>query len=327
MINEDGTVNFKYVKEYDAKTGEYTVSIPVENPIEIYANIGRDYLDLDVSTLELVVYIVKNIWKDNMFRYTSMSAQDSLKDMLVKLDHTLNNQYDLNKKKREEAKRCIQLFRWYSEMAILNNCDYVLKFDTKKVAVDYYNKDLGELVNNIEFTNMHISDEYIIEPIVAKGRASITFKNNAIVPGPPLKLSFKLYNINTSSSISIIEDGQTKVLTYKEGIHDLSFDLKEKIILNFTPLNQNQSINVANLFIDNISMRGFTVTYKGRFGEINSVMQEMLDNILVIGDVPESIKEKLKDVAPVTAAVDRLLQYFELHHKEKLKGKRLITKK
>jgi hypothetical protein len=54
----------------------------------------------------------------------------------------------------EHAQRCMQLFRWYCEMAILNNCEYELVFDTTKIAVDYYNKSLGDFENIMTFNNM-----------------------------------------------------------------------------------------------------------------------------------------------------------------------------
>lgn len=327
LINDDGTLNSKYIKSYNANTGEYTVSIPVENPITIYADIGRDYIDIDVSILKTVTNLIKKVWKDNMYKYISMSAQDSLKHIMVEVDRLLIT-YNLKENERKEAMRCMQLFRWYAEMAVLNNCEYILKFDTKKISVDYYNKDLGDFKDIITFDNMEISDNYIIEPIDETKECSIGFKNNNINLSLPLNLSFRLYNINTSSSISIIDTDDTKTTkVYEQGIHDIKLELRNEVIVECVPSNKYQSMNIANLMIDNKSIRGFTVTYKGKFGETNSVMQDLLDSMLVVGEASEELKQKLSDVSPVTIAINTMVNYFKIHHENKLKGKRLIIKK
>jgi len=327
LINDDGSINWKYVKSYDAETSEYIVSIPVENPITIYADIGRDYIDVDVAILKIVINLVKKVWKDNMYKYIALSAQDSLKHLMMEIDRLLIA-YDLNSEDRKEAVRCMQLFRWYAEMAVLNNCEYILKFDTKKISVDYYNKDLGDFKDIITFDNMEISDNYIIEPIDETKESAITFKNNNINPGPPLNLSFRLYNINTLSSISIIDaDNIENTKVYEQGIHDIKVELKNKAIVKYAPKDKYQSINIANVMIDNKSIRGFTVKYKGRFGETNIVMQNLLKSMLVVGEASEELKQKLSDVSPVTVAISTMVNYFKLHHENKLKGKRLIIKK
>ncbi len=327
LINDDGTINWTYVKSYDSATGEYTISIPMENPMSIYADVGRDYLDVDVGILEIVIYLVKKVWKDNMYKYIALSAQDSLKHLMVEVDNLLID-YGLDEHQRKEAVRCMQLFRWYAEMAVLNNCEYILKFDTTKISVDYYNKDLGDFQDIITFDNMEITDNYIIEPIDETKTCGITFKNNSINPGLPLNLSFRLYNINTSSSISIIDkDGAGSIKTYEQGIHDITEELENRVMVRYIPNGKYQSINIANIVIDNKSIRGFTVRYKGKFGETNAVMQELLDSMLVVGEASEELKEKLKDVSPVTVAISTMVKYFDLHHENKLKGKRLITKK
>lgn len=327
LIYDDGSINWTYVKSYDSTTGEYTVSIPVENPMTIYADIGRDYLDVDVAILEIVMFLIKKVWKDNMYKYIALSAQDSLKHLMVEVDKLLIA-YGLNEDQRKEAVRCMQLFRWYAEMSILNNCEYILKFDTTKISVDYYNKNLGDFEDIITFKNMEITDNYIIEPIDETQMCYITFRNNNINPSLPLNLSFRLYNINSSSSISIIgNEGTKSVKSYGQGVHDITAELENRVIVKYIPSGKYQSINIANIVIDNKSIRGFTVKYKGKFGETNTVMQDLLDSMLVVGEASEELKQKLSDVSPVTVAISTMVKYFKLHHENKLKGKRLITKK
>ena len=327
LLFDSGNINWDYVKSYNAKTGEYIISIPIENPINIYADIARDYIDLDVNVLYNSIYHIKEIWKDRMFKYATMSAQDSLKDIMIRLDKYLEETYKNDSKKRYQSRRCLQLFRWYSEMAILNNCDYILKFDTKKSAVDYYNKNLGELKNMIVLDEMHINDEYIIAPVDDNKSCAITFINTNYMKDPPLKLHLKLYNINTEVTVSVIDDTDIKKTKYEQGIYNLDFDLKDRVNIRYVPTGKNQSMNIADISIDGITTRGFSVSYQGAFGEINSVMRELLDNLLIAEDISEEIKNKLGGVTPTTIAIDTMIKYYEFHHRNKSKGKRLITKK
>lgn len=329
LINDDGTINMAYVKKYDSDTETYTVTIPIENPMDIYEDIGREYVDLNTNTLEILLYIIRVLWKDNMYKYMAMSAQDSLKDMIIKANDYINSHYTLDAERRYEFDRALQLFRWYSEMAIINNCEYDLKFDTKSEKVNYLSRDLGTLHDMIELNNMHISRNLILEPIDNTKPCYIKFINNKknVLSSP--NLSFTLYNVNAKSSISIT-DRSNSISTdiYKPGMYEISNKLENECKVEFVPTSNNQSIAIAKIKISNIQIPSFTVTYKGVFGEMNSVMKELLKQLLVVGNVvPPNVQNKLKDVTAVTSAVSRFQEYFEMHHKDKDKGKRLITKK
>ena len=329
LINDDGTINMAYVKKYDSDTETYTVTIPIENPMDIYEDIGREYVDLNTNTLEILLYIIRVLWKDNMYKYMAMSAQDSLKDMIIKANDYINSHYTLDVERRYEFDRALQLFRWYSEMAIINNCEYDLKFDTKSEKVNYLSRDLGTLHDMIELNNMHISKNLILEPIDSTKPCYIKFINNKknVLSSP--NLSFTLYNVNTKSSISITDRSNSiSTDTYEPGMYEISNKLENECKVEFVPTSNDQSIAIAKIKISNIQIPSFTVTYKGVFGEMNSVMKELLKQLLVVGNViPPNVQDKLKDVTAVTSAVSRFQEYFEIHHKDKDKGKRLITKK
>ena len=160
-------------------------------------------------------------------------------------------------------------------------------------------------------------------------RFYIKFINNKknVLSSP--NLSFTLYNVNAKSSISIT-DRSNSISTdiYKPGMYEISNKLENECKVEFVPTSNNQSIAIAKIKISNIQIPSFTVTYKGVFGEMNSVMKELLKQLLVVGNVvPPNVQNKLKDVTAVTSAVSRFQEYFEIHHKDKDKGKRLITKK
>lgn len=327
LIENDGTVNPRYIKAFDTTKNRYTVSIPVENPIDIYAAIGREYLDLDTGILECIIRKVKDIWKKNMYKYIVMFAPDALKDIMNILFDYITEIF-VSKNEYDQAIRCLQLFRWYAEMAVLNNCDYDMYFDSKTIKIDYYNKDLADLDDIIILNNMDIDDSYLLESLDTTKPCNIIFKNTKKGIVPTLYLHMRLYNINGKSSISIIEDEKLISETiYDAGIHELDLELKDKIIIIFDPTEDNQNMAIANASVLNYPEDSFNVLYKGRFGDINNVMQELLNELKIYNNVTSDVRNKFRNISPTTVAIDTLIKYFETHHENKDKGKRLITKK
>lgn len=324
LINEDGTLNYNYVKSYDAEKDEYTVTLPVEHPLKIYADIARDYLDLDTGIMDQVYYYITYIWNKNMFKYITMNAQESLINIMEYAYNQIEKHFKGLVNEKKQALRTLQLFRWFAEMAILNNCDYILKFNTEDVDVDYLNKSFNKLSNNISLSNFAFTDEGVIEPINKNETATITISNVNKNLLSKSKCNFKLYN--SKCKIGILKD-EEKEIYYNDDYIQLNIEFKNKLVINYYPTDDS-NISVSDMKFSNIhSTNTFTVTYKGVFGESNRVMNDLLEQILVIGEIPDEVKVALSDVFPTTVAIEKLIHYFDIHHKDKEKGKRITIKK
>ena len=326
IVDENGELNYSYVKSFDANKGYFTVTIPLEHPLREYANIAKDYIDLDVNTLEIFIYLIKDIWKENLFKYINMSASDAIKEISKRFFDIIDNHYHKDKEVYQELNRCYRLFRWYSEMAILNNCDYILTYDTKKVEVDFYNKNFKEFSNFTSLENLHISDNYILEPIIAEDIAVIKFENYNKNKSKNLIVNFKLYCSNCLVEIEETDNlNNSAKKSYKDGIFDINLNVKNIITVKI--ISGQGSCGIACLNTPNYVLNTFTASYKGNYGESNRVLDEMLDLLLVFGTVNDDLKKSLGDSYVTTVVINKLLEYYELHHHNKDKGRRLITKK
>ena len=330
MINEDGTIKPEYITGYDHDKMQYRVKLPIENPVQIYNLLGREYLDLDVGFLSYFMTVLKARWRDKMYTYAAMNSLDAITDILEYLHHFFYTKYSKDEEKLAYTDRCLQLFRWYSEMAILNNSEYQLEFATKKIQVDYYNKTLNDFENMVIMNNMQISDNFILEPIDMTLPCNIIFVNTKKDIMPKLKLHFKLYNVNNQSSILIIDnDNNVTETNYNSGIHELDLELENKIEIKFEPTDINQTIAITSTDISNMPTRNFTLRYCGRVGDVNPILKEVC-NMLLIDSEPEisdDNKKIVEDIAPATAAIYQMVRYYDMHHREKKKGKRLTIKK
>lgn len=325
LIDSDGKIKPEYITDYDASSMRYTVKLPIENPIEVYNYIGRDYIDLDVGFLKYFITLLESRWKASIYKYAAMYAVDVLSDMMEFLYDFFEKKYPHDEAKMKMAERCIQLFRWYSEMAILNNCKYEVEFATKKISVDYAHKSLNDFNNMTVLNNMTITDNYILEPIDKTLPCNITFVNTHKQQIPKLDLHFKLYNCNSQSSILITDnDNNVTETIYEPGIYDLNLELENKITIQYEPTDINQSIVISSASIANYPTRNFTVRYKGKLGDVNPILKDLFNKLLLVTD---GEKAKVTNVAPATIAIYKMIEYFDLHHTDKLKGKRLTIKK
>lgn len=325
LINDDGTIKQQYITNYDRDSMRYIVTLPIENPIEVYEYIGRDYIDLDVGFLKYFITVLESRWKSNIYSYAAMYAVDVLTDMMEFLYDFFETKYANDAEQIKMTERCMQLFRWYSEMAILNNCSYELEFATKKIYVDYVNKSLSDFNNMTILNNMQITSNYVLEPIDKTLPCSIIFVNMNKQNIPKLDLNFKLYNCNSNSSILITDNNNNETETiYEPGIYELNLELENKITIQYEPTDINQSIAISSASISNYPTRNFTVRYKGRIGDVNPILRDLFNRLILVTDAEQNTAS---DVAPATVAIYRMIEYFDLHHADKVKGKRLTIKK
>ena len=265
-----------------------------------------------------------------MYTYAAMNSVDVIVDIMDYLYKYYSEKYDEDTIEYKYLLRCIQLFRWFSEMAILNNSEYEIHFGTKKIKIDYENKSLCDFYDMTILNNLQLTDNYVLEPIDRTLPSNIVFINNKKNIQPKLKLHFKLYNIGSKTSISIIDNNNNVTETnYNEGSYELDLELENKINIKYEPTDINQTFAIASADISNMPTKNFALRYAGKVGEVNKVLAELCERLLidVNPNISEDDAEKIKDISPAAEAIYQMIRYYELHHKDKVKGKRLTIKK
>lgn len=319
----DGQINPAYIKRYDNETGYPIVNLPVENPMKYFSDLATHYIDLNVGMLTYIIEKAYNIWQNNIFTYSAMSSNGALNDILIKLKDGLFIQYP-SEKDQEHLHRAIRLFRWYAEMSILNNADYMVKLNYKDKSVDYMQKDLTEFLSIADIENLHIDNTYVLSPMNSKEESSITVRFERT------HQTILEFDLAVSGGVcEVIVNGKPKY--YMEQFVKISEDLMvgiNNISISFIPSSTSKSyvFNVMRLAIKNFEVKSYKVDYVGKIGETNPTINYLINMLSVCGDSIESIQRTVAHATPTVQALNQLRVYFDLHHEEKLKGKRLITK-
>lgn len=320
LMDGDGQIKQRYIKRYDESTSNPIVNLPIENPIKYFSDLAIHYLDLNVDILTYIIEKAYNIWQSNIYVYSAMSSNGALNDILIKLKDGLFIQYP-SEKDQEQLHRAIRLFRWYSEMSILNNADYMLKLNYRDLIVDYANKDIKEFSKISSITNMHIDNSYVLSPIDPKEPSNILIEFDR---SHKTILSFDLA-VSGGNCVVVINDNE---LSYSNNFVKINEELPvgaNKITITFEPA-ASPLFNIMQLAIKQYAIKSYKVSYIGKIGETNPTVNHLITMLSVCGDSIDDIQRTVAHATPTAQALEQLRVYFNLHHQDKLKGKRLTTK-
>lgn len=316
----DGSVNPQYIKRID-DDGRIFVTLPIKHPIRHFADLAIHYVDLNVGLLIYIIEKAYNIWQNNIFTYSAMASDQALNDILKKLHQNLFIQYP-SEEDQYQLHRAIRLFRWYSEMSILNNSEYMLKLEYDDIGIDYANKDTTPMDVCTHFTNLRVDDTFVLTPIDILQPCEIVISMHR---QHDVTLHGKL--IITGGTCVINVNG--KVDTYEEQVLDLEQVLEHgpnNVSITFTP-SADAYFGVTGMKIDKYTIKSYSVSYVGKIGESNPTINQLITMLLVCGDSIDDIQRTVAHATPTANALDQLRVYFDLHHEEKLKGKRLTIRK
>lgn len=317
----DGNVDLRYIKRIDDEGNMY-INIPVENPIHHYADLATQYIDLNVGMLIYIIEKAYNIWQSNIFVYSAMSSDGALNDILKKLKQNLFIQYP-SEADQYHLHRAIRLFRWYAEMSILNNAEYMLKLRYEDIAVDYAKKDLSPLDDVAVFENLAINPSYVLVPVDNLKTSKFTIYTNRT---HRVRLSFLA--AVTGGNLVINDNGNIETYTEQMVTFDKELDVNEQTLtFEFTPTSPSAYFGVMKLKVANYHITSYDVEYVGKIGESNPTINHLITMLSVCGDSIDTIQKMVAHATPQTNALEQMRVYFDLHHEEKLKGKRLTIKK
>lgn len=320
LLSDDGQVILKYIKKYDEQTGNPIVSLPIENPIKYFSDMAIHYVDLNVGMLTYIIEKAYNIWQHNIFTYSAMPSNAALNDILIKLNDGLFIQYP-SESDQYQLKRAIRLFRWYAEMSILNNSDYMLKLNYKDLSVDYINKEFSLFEEVATVVNMHIDDSYVLTPIAQNEPSEIYI---SFERSHETRLVFDV--AVSGGSCEILINGAVNSYTNEFVKVDERLKIgRNDVIVRFVP-GSNPMFNIMKLSIKQYAITSYVVSYIGKIGETNPTVNHLISMLSVCNDSIEDIQRTVANATPTAQTLNQLRVYFELHHADKIKGKRLTIK-
>lgn len=322
VIDKDGRPVGK-AEVLDNRT--FITTTPIKHPLPESINIGIDYIDLNINVLRHMIDVTYKLWMKKAFQFGAIDMREAMHILIEDVSAYANLTMDGPTK--IHAARVVRLIRWYGEAAINNNAKYKITVDYGKLSSDLYE---GKCKIPHNFDNMHIDNNmYTITNTLTGAECSAEFYIDN-----PVKTKLQFIIQVTSGTAKISLNGE-EVGRVGVGIHKLEYDI-EKLeapnILNifYNGLN-NGIINLSNLVIFDMRYNGYSLEYHPVRGTGNKVMDDLVKYLSNYEDILDNNQEYIEAVKDnnyaITDVISKMLEYFELHHEGKNKGKRLTIKK
>lgn len=319
----------KYVKKY-TQAGNQVIELPIENPVDYFANIAIDVINIDVSVMKYVLDTLYNQWRHNIYRYAGIEPEKAIKDLIDSTMKYIGEKYYWDRCKIPHLERTLKLFLWYAEMSILCNSEYEVVYIREDCEIDYSKKTLGNLEKNILYIdNLVLTDDFVLSSQEKGVNSGLKFKVNQEFD---LQLKFKAYMENSGVlEIHIGEAIYTFLGDEKPSYNiDLTIlkEIKEVEILFFYD-NEESFIDIAVFKIKDMFNKSVNIKYLGKLGKTNKTVEYLIDMLTIAGESIEDTQVKLgiQNSVQVAYALDTFKDYMFKHHDNKEKGRRRVIRK
>jgi hypothetical protein len=288
------------------------------------------------------------IWQDNIFDFAKMTIPQSAKKMLDALYAWIFMYFP--EEDIPEALRSFKLIRWYLERSIIECSEYQItytpddltsgKMNTTNIDIpnDMNANDILKYQDYTELTepnnSMYIdTDLHVIrnDPLKLRNETHITFfienKKNTTIS----------FNLNTFTPVYIILNGDI--------IDSILLPTNGKMLYNIPYTEEVNVFTIKKQAIDNTDnyfyIGNIVIKDMGKNGELkidfnpkiqgnkvlSHVSQKTIAYMNLYDDNETLIHELMKGNVHISDAYDHLLEYWDLHHQDKYKGKRWTIKK
>jgi len=313
------------VRETD--DGEFIVKMPVSHPMEnVYEDVQKDFLLVDVSILKYMIEATYFIWKENIFVFGATDMKASIIDLMDRLNKVV--MFKIPTDLKPQAYRVLRLIRWYAEAAIINNAEYKIVREYAENKSAMFN---GKLNLEHEKENLYVDSQlYMLSLINRSEDASLTLNIENHKDG---YVTFGYQK--TSSGILKILLNDVLITDYKNEDSKIEiFIEKGSNVLKIEFINnESDSIfRIANIITPFTKFVDARTEYIADRSKGNLVIDEMLRKASiytnVLDDNAEFVNQLIEGNIAIGDLIDRLINYYNKHHLgKKRKGKRKIIKK
>lgn len=328
------------VKQIDSTT--FIAKYPTKHPFPERADVGRYYDDSAIkfenyygieSEIMYIVYLqFFKIWQAKIFEFGGMDMVSATKRMLEYI-YTWIIGGGLPLDKVQQGLRVYRQIRWFAESAVIRNSQYVVTYELDALHSNLHTGKC-DIPNDLHpGGSMYVDQNLAVircDPsTIDNGPASVTFfldtYRNSI-------MTFSL--LNTVGSVNIYVDGNlvdTRSVSGRVSV-DLIYtgDTIEVTIEKTAANNRNKYFYIGDITVPDLSYKDLKVSFDPTLKMGNKPLDEVMKKMLQYANLYDDINEAYAHIRESNLGVNEtyrlMLQYWELHHKNKIKGKRLTIK-
>lgn len=326
VFNKKTMMPRKPIKIIDNNT--FIAKYPIKHPTPDYEEIGIVYIDVPTDLMYTIFTKFYQVWYANIFKFGNMSMVDSLKLMLDYMYSYIVTTYS-GSEYLEPALRVFRQIRWFGETSVMHNAQY-------KITCEY-----EDLKSNLQTGECMIKNQlsgfYVDTNLKVLSTESTSIGHEAYI---------KLYASNREDSqitFSVSFTGGT-IDVYINGLlvdtiysnHSLiSYDLPATDDENEIILKRSASNNIGYCYIGNIiikkgTYKNLNIEYDPELKAGNMPLNDIVNKMVILANMYDDEQEAFNKFREGNLAVSelykRLENYWELHHANKIKGKRLTIK-
>lgn len=328
------------VKEINENT--FIAKYPIRHPLPKYKDVGVNYeasaikvdqfYGIEVEVMHDVFLKFYRIWQAKIFEFGTMTMTQSVKLMLEYLYAWIFVYFPVEKV--EQALRVFRLIRWYGESSIIKNSQYIVsyeydilesKLNTGKCLVPndldvqdtmYVDAALGVIRNNPTYVNN--GPAYVTFEINNKKNTTFTFSLSNTIGSVNIYINDVLADVISKSALN---------LTY-----DLPYTGDTNVVKIEKPANHNlnDTFYIGNIKIPNCSFKELNIEFDPNLKAGNKPLDEIAKKMISYANLYEDKDAAYEIIRKGNLGVEeiqkQLQEYWELHHKDKTKGKRLTIK-
>lgn len=330
------------VKVIDDTT--FIAKYPIVHPSkDHFADLGVDY-DASaykwenyygIKTEIMYVCFLKyyRIWEVKMFEFSTMTMQQAVNQMLEYMYAWMIDYFPLEE--LEEAFRVLRLIRWYGETAIIQNSQYLISYEYG-ILESKLTSGTCLIPNNLDTNDTMFVDASM----------GVIRNNPAYIGNGPAYVEFYIDNKKNTTFTFSLSNTVGSVNIY---INDELVDQRPFTVRNLTyPLNATGETNVVRIekpaghnlndifYIGNIKVpdcafKDLSIEFDPKLRAGNKPLDSVAKKMVKFAQLHENRDEVydmiFKKNLGINEVYKKLLEYWELHHANKTKGKRLTIKK
>lgn len=314
------------VKIIDDNT--FIAKYPIKHPTPNYEEVGIEYIDVPTDLMRELFLKFYQIWYANIFKFGNMSMVESLKLMLDYMYSYIVTSYT-GSEYLKPALRIFRQIRWFGETSVMKNAQYKITFEYE------------DLKSNLQkgycsITNV-MSGMFVDTALKVISTDPTYFNKDAYIT----LYTQNRYDTSISFSISLIAGSVDIYLNeeYIDTIYHSSpsviYNLPSTTQTNVFTIKRESNVNYSHCYIGNIVIKkglyknlniGYDPELKSGNMPLNDVVNKMVMLANMYDDEEEIFKRFREGNLAVSELYNHLQEYWELHHANKTKGKRLTIK-
>lgn len=312
------------IKELD--DGSFIAKYPIKHPTPDYEKIGIEYIDVPSELMYSIFIRFYQIWYANIFKFGNMSMIDSLKLMLNYTYSYIVTTYS-GTEYLKPALRVFRLIRWFGETSVMHNAQYKISYEYGDLKSDLHT---GECQIKNELSNFYVNSDLKVLSSTQTGNGSETYIKLYTSNKVDTQMTFSVSI--ASGALEVYVNGfLQKTITSNSAMVVCEIpetDSENEIVLKRT--NNYGYCYVGNIVIKNATFKNLNIEYDPELKAGNMPLSDIINKMVMLANMYEDENEAFERFREgnlgVSELYKKLEEYWELHHANKVKGKRLTIK-